>query len=144
MGAFTKIGYKQIRISKRKRMLFHIPCTPSLPQLLKKGVVLSWNINRCNCTCLIQQDKNVQMMVKLQLIINHESQATLIEPFHIVERINWGFFCWKLVNVMSSWPPKGIPKMNNQWHLIMGRPKGVKRGGNLGLPHPFQQSRAKG
>ncbi len=34
--------------------------------------------------------------------------------------------------------------MKNQWCLIVGRPKGIKRGGKLGLPHHFQQNRAKG
>jgi hypothetical protein len=86
----------------------------------------------------------VQMMVKPWLNISHESHTTLIEAFHIVQKINWGFFWVEVGKFDASWPPKKIPKMKNQWPLIVGRLKGVKRGGNLGLPHPFWPNRTKG
>jgi hypothetical protein len=51
----------------------------------------------------------------------------------------------KLIHLLSSlWLLKRIPRKNNQQPPKMGRPKQVKRGVNLGLPHHFQWNKAKG
>lgn len=142
MGAFVQIGWR-FKISKVKRIILHTPCTWSWHNLSRKTMMFSHNNNWCSCTC-------TSMTSRCKGCWNFNSSLIMgVMPhwrkhFTLCKRLIEDFLWWKLVGLLSPWPPKKIFKRRDQWPPIVVRPKKAKMGVNLGLPHHFQQNKVKG
>jgi len=60
------------------------------------------------------QDKKVQGMIEPQLITKHVGHVTLWNG--MIKDFGW----WKLVNLLSTWPPIKMPRRRNWWPPKVG------------------------
>jgi hypothetical protein len=142
MGAFIKIGWRS-KISKVKRIILHIPCTWSWHNLSRKAMMFSHNNNWCSCryTSMTSRCKgcyNFNSSLIMGVMPHWRKHFTLCK--RLIKKNSW----WKLVSLLSPWPPKNILKRRDQWPPIVGRQKKNQNAGQFGPSPSFQRNKVKG